>query len=207
MQDEAFQSELILNQPRNGYRFSEDSVRLTEFIQIEPHETLLDLCTGAGVIPILLYQQRPYHKAIGVELQRELCHFAWENVLWNRLEQRVFIVHADVKGVTPSQLQKYTSPNCPRFFDVISVNPPYYPLGAGRLSVNPQKRMARHEESLSLSELFYSCQQFAHDQTRLHLSHLIQRESEIIRELQKSGFQRITRRQVFGHLVLLEAMA
>ena len=57
------ENERIDSLQRNGYSIIQDSTRfcfgmdavlLTEFVKVKKDETVLDLCTGTGVIPILL---------------------------------------------------------------------------------------------------------------------------------------------------------
>lgn len=180
-------------------------MRLADFVQIFPQETLIDLCTGVGVIPLLIRQRCSFKQAFGIELQYELCQIARHNVAANQLEEHIHILHADVRTLTAAKLQKMTALECPERFDVISVNPPYFPLREGKLNTNRQKSMARHEVTLTLPELFASCRKILRSQGRLHLAHLRLREAEIRLELQAHGFPRIERRAVVGDLLLLEA--
>lgn len=205
MSDLISPGELILNQPRSGYRFNADSVRLADFVQILPQETLMDLCTGVGVVPLLIRQRCSFKRAFGVELQSELCQIARHNVTANRLQEQIQILHADVRTLTPASLRDLTIFECPEYIDVLSVNPPYFRLGEGKLNNNHQKSIARHEITLTLPELFATCRNFLRIDGRLHLAHLRVREAEILRELQAHGFQRVERRAVIGDLLLLEA--
>ena len=197
--------ELILKQPCSGYRFSADSVRLADFVQILPQETLMDLCTGVGVVPLLIRQRCSFMRAFGIELQSELCQMARHNVRAHQLEEQIHILQADVRTLTAASLRELTGVECPEYFDVLSVNPPYFPLREGKLNNNHQKSIARHEITLTLPELFATCRKFLHMDGRLHLAHLRIREAEIFRELQAHGFQRVERRTILNDLLLLEA--
>lgn len=197
--------EIVIHQPRSGYRFSADSVLLADFVQILPQETLMDLCTGVGVVPLLIRQRCLFKQAFGIELQSELCKIARQNVAANQLDEQILILQADVRTLTSATLQELTTFECPKYFDVISVNPPYFRHGEGKLNANSQKSIARHEITLSLSELLATCQRLLCSGGRLHLAHIQNRETEIIRELQNYGFRHVARRAVFGGLLLLEA--
>lgn len=48
---------LKIIQAKNSYRFSVDSVLLTRFIKIKDYENIIDLGTGSGIIPLLLFGQ------------------------------------------------------------------------------------------------------------------------------------------------------
>jgi tRNA1Val (adenine37-N6)-methyltransferase len=196
--------ELILDQPQSGYRFSADSVHLADFVQIFPEETLMDLCTGVGVVPLLIRQRCIFKRALGIELQSELCQIARQNVVANQLEEQIHILRADVRTLTAATLRELAAFECSEYFDVLSVNPPYFRLGDGKLNTNPQKSIARHEITLTLPQLFATCRKFLRRDGRLHLVHLRVRETEIMRELRAHGFQHVERRTVLGDLLLLE---
>src|SRR5215510_9763027 len=95
---------MIISQPERGYRFTSDTVALTEFIRIEPWESLLDLGTGVGVIPLLVWQRSPFRFALGVELQKELAQLARNNVRANSLSERIFILQSDLRSLSPENI-------------------------------------------------------------------------------------------------------
>jgi tRNA1Val (adenine37-N6)-methyltransferase len=197
--------ELTLKQPNSGYRFSADSVHLADFVQISAQDTLIDLCTGVGTIPLLLRLRCNFKRAFGIELQDELCQIARYNIEANQLEGQIHILQADVRTITPAKIRELAAFEYPEFCDVVSVNPPYFRLGEGKLNTNCQKSIARHEITLTLPELLATCRRILHSDGRLHLAHRRAREAEIIQELQTQGFRRIERRVVLGDLLLLEA--
>lgn len=198
-------SELTLLQPSSGYRFSADSVYLADFVQIFPQDTLVDLCTGVGVVPLLVRQRCHFKQAVGIELQDELFQIARHNIAANQLEEQIHILQADVRTITSAKIRELAALKYPEYFDVVSVNPPYFRRGEGRLNTNCQKSIARHEITLTLPELLATCQRILRRDGRLHLAHRRSREAEIRQELEAHGFQRVERRVVLGDLLLLEA--
>ena len=44
---------LMIIQDRNGYKFSTDSVLLSNFAKAKPESVCVDLCSGSGVVAIL----------------------------------------------------------------------------------------------------------------------------------------------------------
>src|SRR3972149_5525595 len=72
-------SSLIVRQPREGYRFSIDSVLLSDFAADYCGERVLDLGTGAGGILLLLAGIRgDLREGVGVEIQEGL----WRGGRW-----------------------------------------------------------------------------------------------------------------------------
>ena len=94
--DHFFNGNIVLNQPASGYRFSIDAVILSHLVCPAPGETVLDLGTGCGVIPIMLAFRHPDIRVIGVEIQPSLSRLARQNVADNCLADRVRIVDKDM---------------------------------------------------------------------------------------------------------------
>ena len=81
---------------------------------------VVDLCTGSGAIALAIKQERPDAVVRGVEVSVEACAWAVSNR--DRLGLDVEIVHGDA-----------TRPCLPDWagaVDVVTINPPYIPLGA-----------------------------------------------------------------------------
>ena len=46
--------DLMIIQKENGYKFSTDSVLLSDFAKVKPSNFYVDLCSGSGVVAILV---------------------------------------------------------------------------------------------------------------------------------------------------------
>lgn len=144
--DTLFEGGLTLTQEKRGYRFSVDSVLLAHFVEAGGATSLLDLGCGCGIMPLVFAHRHPGLKTVvGVELQEALVLLAEKNRVENDLSHRVTIHHTDMR--------RCTTPYAGGPFDVVVSNPPYTPLGHGRLNPRDQKAIARHEVSLSLFQL------------------------------------------------------
>ena len=144
--DTLFDGDLVLMQEKKGYRFSMDSVLLAHFVKAQGADSLLDLGCGCGVMPLVLAHRHPgLKKVVGVEIQAPLARLAEINVAENGLSARATVHHADMREC------RAPYPGGP--FDLVISNPPYTPLGRGRLNPLDQKAIARHEVSLSLPQL------------------------------------------------------
>jgi tRNA1Val (adenine37-N6)-methyltransferase len=173
-----------LSQPRCGYRFSADAVALADFAQASAADTVLDLCSGCGVVPILMWQRSPFRYGIGVELDGELATLARRNVAQLHLENKIHILQGDIRFLGPDDLR--TSVISSGRFDLVTANPPYWPADQGRLNPNRQKAAARHEVFLKLHEVLDAAQRFLKPGGRLALSHLESRKSEILENLERT---------------------
>lgn len=137
--------ELKILQSKAGYRFSEDTVLLSRYVDIKKGEKAIDLGTGCGILPLLLSQSTQGHSFVGVEIQKGLAHLARKNVLLNHLEGRITILHRDYR-----RLKNVFSPGC---FDVVLANPPYRKYRTGRVNPASEKAIARHEISGTIRSL------------------------------------------------------
>src|SRR5262249_56111538 len=99
-----------LSQPQYGYRFSADAVALADFAHVGRLETVLDLCSGCGVVPILIWQRRPFRSGLGVELDPELALLAARNFKQFGLDGKIHIVHGDVKSLNAPDLRRLSPP-------------------------------------------------------------------------------------------------
>jgi tRNA1Val (adenine37-N6)-methyltransferase len=170
---------LALSQPEKGYRSSADATALAEFAQAGSHETILDLCTGCGVIPILMWLRTPFRQAVGVDLDEELVTLAQNNVVRLNLGDKIHFLRADIRTLGRKDLRGCFQPASVGRFDVVTSNPPYWPVGRGRLNPNSRKAAARHEIFLTLFEVISAAGRFLKPGGRFYLSHLEYRKAEI----------------------------
>lgn len=132
-------------QKKKGYRFSMDSLLLTEFVNLEGVKKAMDLGTGSGIIAILLAKRSVGLEVIGVELQDNLFDLAKRNVELSSLSGRVEIIKGDI--IMLKNIFEEES------FDLIVSNPPYYPAGKGRTGPNRERTMARHEVTVTMTDI------------------------------------------------------
>ena len=107
--------EIIQNPER--FCFGIDAVLLSDFVRVKKEETVLDLGTGTGILPILLAAKTRGKHFTGLEIQTESADMAVRSVEHNRLGERIDIVTGDIKEA--AEIFR------PAFFDVIVTNPPY----------------------------------------------------------------------------------
>ena len=148
------ENERIDDLQRNGYRiiqnpkkfcFGMDAVLLTGFAHARETDTLLDLGTGTGIIPLLMEAKYGCSHLTGLEIQPESADMAARSVALNDLAGKIEIVTGDIKEAG--------SMFPPASFDCITCNPPYM-IGKHGI-VNPQdsKAIARHEILCTLEDV------------------------------------------------------
>jgi len=142
--DALFDGRLTLYQSRAGYRFSLDALLLAYFVAVKPTDRIIDLGTGNGVLPLVLASLHSSVTVTGVELQPAMIERARRNIDLNGLTARIQILRGDVRNYE----QIASGPS----FDVAVSNPPYRKPSSGRLSVNDERQIARHEMQGGLSD-------------------------------------------------------
>ncbi len=172
---------LKVYQFQDGFKFSLDSILLAEFAEIRKNdEHIIDLCTGNGVIPILLAHK--YQKIVtGVEIQAEIAQLARESVAYNSMDSMVTILEKDVL-----ELKNYFPGNN---FDVVLSNPPYFKYHHTKfVNDNEMKGIARHELKISLEQLVEMASYLLKSKGRFYLVHIPERLEEICVYAHKYGF-------------------
>jgi tRNA1Val (adenine37-N6)-methyltransferase len=181
---------LQLEQPARGYRFSLDAPLLAHFIRCNPNDTLLEIGTGVGIIPLILSLRRSFRILFAVEIQSGLAEMARRNIRRNGAEDRIQVIQADIR--------KPDIPGLPERVDVVFANPPYRRVGDGRLNPQFEKAAARHELLLDLPMLMQAADRHLGPDGRFFLTHLPVREEEVCREARRHDLYLQRRREVFS---------
>lgn len=170
-----------LYQSEKGYRFSVDALLLEDFISVKGRPAMMEFGTGSGVISLIIAKRLPKSKIVAVEIQESLAALARENVRQNRLEDRIDVLHADIRS-----LGKRFSP-CT--FDCIFTNPPFRAMRSGRLNTDREKAVARHEIEISLPDIVRTASRLLKNGGRFYLVYHPFRLVELVVLLRTSGLE------------------
>jgi tRNA1Val (adenine37-N6)-methyltransferase len=143
--DTFFNGALSVMQSRQGYRFSIDAILLASALKPKSRQRVVDLGTGCGIIPLIVAYRHPDIRLYGVEMQSALVELARINAAQNRMADRIRIVDADIRRITPDHVGGPA--------DLVVCNPPYRRVRSGRFNPNPQRAIARHEIHLDLEQM------------------------------------------------------
>ena len=178
--DSSFQGSLKIIQPKQGYRFSIDSVLLAGLTLVRPRDRVVDLGTGCGVIPLLLASRKSVNHITGIEVQESLVSVAKRNVRLNGFEHAISIVQADLRSLEVAELK---GP-----MDLVVSNPPYGKLLSGRLNPDSEKAIARHELLANLGDVVRASARLLRHKGRLALIYPARRLANLLMELSSGGF-------------------
>lgn len=163
---------LKIIQKKSGYRFSIDAVLLANFAGIKKGDSVADLGTGSGVIPLILSFRHESVNVTGIELDLESADMAKRSVELNNLSEKISILEGDIRGIK----ELFT----PESFGSALANPPYGKPGAGRINPNEQIANARHEIAGNLDNFIGAASYLLRYRGRLSIIYPARRVADVI---------------------------
>ena len=163
---------LFLFQKKSGFRFGVDAVLLADFAKATSSRHTLDLCTGTGIIPILLSAKTKTPDICALEIQSDIADMAQRSVEYNGLSDRVHITCGDLKNA--AEIYGKSS------FDKITCNPPYMKSSAAIINNSDSVAVSRHEILCTLEDVIRVSADLLIPKGRLYMVHRPSRLADII---------------------------
>lgn len=136
--------QFIINDESSTMKVGTDALLVSALSTVPEHGNILDIGTGCGVIALLLAQRSNCHiDAIDVDklsVQQAAENFA--NSPWK--------LKLSATGISLQDFTQY----CYKKYELIVSNPPFF--NRSLKSENSRRNLARHNDSLSLEDLFSS---------------------------------------------------
>jgi tRNA1(Val) A37 N6-methylase TrmN6 len=168
---------LNLIQKKDGFKFGIDAVLLSDFASIKNKHKVIDLCTGTGIIPFLVYGKYEPQSIHGLEIQEDMVDMAKRSAKLNSLEEKIHFWHEDLKN--KDFLKQFDK------FDVVTVNPPYKLNSSGIINPNDKLAIARHEILCNLEDVISASRILLKDNGRIFMVHRPERLADIITLMRK----------------------
>ena len=88
-------------QDSQKFKFGTDAILLAKFActKLKRNFKVCDLCTGNGIIPILLTKDSTSKNFIGLEIQKDCVELAKQNVILNGFDKNIKIFCTDIKDI------------------------------------------------------------------------------------------------------------
>lgn len=165
-----------------SHRFGTDAFLLADFAcSRKKGETVCDLGTGCGIIPMLLLREEETApgRIYGIELQEDAIELLTRTVEHCGLAQRIVPVHGDLRA-----------PALPAaFFDLVCSNPPYKKAESGLLSRKRSDQIARHETACTLLQLCQAAGRLLRYGGRFCVCQRPERLPDIFSDMRKAGIE------------------
>ncbi len=165
---------LKLIQNPDWFCFGVDAVLLSDFAakNIKKDAVVLDLCSGNGIIPILLTAKTQAKHITGLEIQTEVAEMAKRSVTLNNLDHGIDMVCGDLKN----SVELFGK----SVFDNITCNPPYKENHGGIQNKTDNLTIARHEILCSLEDIIKASATLLKPGGKLSMIHRPERLADIL---------------------------
>ena len=169
--DQLLREKLEIIQNDDVFSFSTDALLLGDFVQTRNKDKVMDLCSGNGIIPLLLA-----HKSLSeiqaVEIQETLVDMAQRTIQHNHLQNQISIKQLD--------LNKVTTEYAPSTFDVVTVNPPYFKENQQMKHQKEAHKIARHEVYCTLEDVVRASKHLLKQGGKLMMVHRAERLMDVL---------------------------
>lgn len=136
---------LRIIQDQSAFRFGMDAVLLADFATPKPRARVIDLGTGSGIIPLLLYMREPAAQYKGIEIDPAALDRAQRSVRLNGISSdQITLLPGDIRCI-----KDHFPANSA---ELVVCNPPYHIAPGGPVNHG----MARMEESCTLQDVCYA---------------------------------------------------
>lgn len=170
--DKLHRNNYVIIQNKSNFCFGVDAVLLSHFARANEGEIVMDICTGTGIIPILMSAKTKAKKFDAIDIQENLVKMAQKSIKINNLENKVNIFHCDVKNI----LNKFEKNS----YDLITVNPPYIKQRSGILNKFNSIAISRHEILCTFEDIAYNSSKILKNKGRIYLVHKVSRLADVI---------------------------
>lgn len=187
------QNQYKIIQRKDGFCFGIDAVLLSDYAKsgIKRDNKVCDLCTGTGIIPLLLESSTKASLISAVEIQDDSFDMAQRSIQLNELQSKIQIVQGDLKNI-----QNYFPKHS---YDVVTCNPPYMINEHGIQNPGDYKAIARHEILCTLEDVVKAADYLLKPQGGFFMIHRPFRLSEIFVTMTKYGLEPKKMRLIYPH--------
>ncbi len=191
-------------QDTDGFCFGMDAVLLANFAlsAVNDKTKLLDLCSGTGIVPLLIAAKTDCSELTGIELQKDVADMAQRSVMLNDQEHRMRIMQGDLREIKNMGMDSS--------MNVVTCNPPY--MNAGLRNTTDRKLISRHEVMCTLGDVCSAAAFTLKSNGKFFMVHRPNRLVDIFTELRKVHLEPKRMRLIYpyenseANMVLIESV-
>lgn len=165
-------TELKIIQNPDWFCFGIDAVLLSDFVEIKPGDSVMDLGTGTGIMPLLLAAKTKVSHIDALEIQKDVAEMAKRSVMLNGLEEKINIINSDLVDYKTDKQYK-----------AVICNPPYKTADTGLVNPEDKLKISRHEVCCTLHDVVKTASRILKPLGRFALIHRPERLVDIMFEM------------------------
>ncbi len=162
------------------HTFGTDAVLLADFAKGRKKEKMVDIGTGCGIIPLLLFRDNCLTGAVGIDISEEACTLAEKTKAELDLENFT-IINSDIL-----EIKGKTEFGCNT---LVTCNPPYKAPSGGLKNDDSVIRTARHEVACRLEDIVAAAGRLLQTSGRLCMCHRPERLAELMDIMRKNKIE------------------
>lgn len=163
-----------------SHTFGTDAILLANFASVKRKDKACDMGTGCGIIP-LIWCKGETKEITAIDIQPAAIEQLKKSIEMNSLGERITPVNCDLrslKGVLEAGS-----------YDLVTMNPPYKPVGTGIESISEAERIARHEVTCTVDDAVSAAARLLKFGGRFCMCHRPERLCDIIVAMRHGGIE------------------
>lgn len=164
----------------DSHTFGTDAILLSNFASIRRKDVACDMGTGCGIIP-LVWCKGETNRIFALDIQPKAIGQLNKSLEVNGLDGRITPVNCDLRSLKGVLRQGS--------FDLVTMNPPYKPVGTGIESISEAERIARHEVMCTIDDAALAASKLLKYGGRFCMCHRPERLCDIIVTMRKNGIE------------------
>ena len=176
---------LTVYQQTGVFCYGTDAVLLvdyvSEFLMAPQSKVMCDLCSGTGIIPLMLADRFRGMRASLVEINPKAADLSRMSATQSGLDGEISVHNIDLKAV-----KEHFEGEC---FDFVTCNPPYMTADSGKMCDNEDITLARHEIACNISDVFAAAFHLLRTGGCLYVVYRTDRLSSLMDAAKKNRFE------------------
>ena len=163
------------------HKFGTDAFLLADFTNARQRDKVVDLGTGCGIIPLVLYKKFTPNIIYGLDIQSKAIKQFEHTVSVCQLEGKLIPLEGDLKNV--KDLLPFDA------FDIVTCNPPYKTANTGILNERDSHQIARHEILCTIFDVCRTASRLLKTGGKLCLCQRPERLADVITAMRESNIE------------------
>lgn len=166
----------------DSYHFSTDTILLSNFASPKKSDSIVELGTGCGTMPLLWCREQDYKELVALDIQADAVDMLSRSIAHN-IEKG----NDNCKCITPlcADLKEIKGKLPFGHYNLVVCNPPYKLSGSGIKNPEKEKLLARHEMGCTLDDICESASKLLQFSGRFCICQRPERLADVMESMRK----------------------